>query len=172
MIVPQRIEVYLIEIDQELPRHEAITQAKRAVIPETISYSAKGKPLHPDGHHALSISHSLNWLAMAVGPLGVPLGVDIEEKEAQAERLLERYSTAEERQLLQKYGMLPIELWTAKEAVYKAYSDMVNGGITQVKLCHPTLYTFSGFTQEVHTLYLEDKDAYLSLATSLPFELL
>lgn len=166
------VKVYLKAIQQDIPRKRAVEEAKQAIIPTPIPYSAEGKPLHPEGTHALSLSHSQHWLAMAIGPLGQPLGVDIEEKEEQASRLLERFSSSSERKLLEEYQMPAIQLWTAKEAVFKAYSGREVQVISQVEMQSPTLYSIGAIQQEVHSLYVESIGLYLSVATALPFELI
>ena len=113
---------------------------------------------------------------MAIGPLGTPLGIDVEEKAQQAERILPRYSTAEEQTLLKKYGLPPIQLWTAKEAVYKAHSEQLSKGINQIEMVSPTLCiatTDSGeqLPQSVHSQYLSIEKLYLTVATDDEIEL-
>lgn len=170
--------IFLTPIEQELERGEAVQKAKQRVLSSPISYTTKGRPRleeYPDC--ALSISHSQHWLAVAIGPLGTPLGIDVEEKAQQAERTLPRYSTAEEQTLLNKYGLPPIQLWTAKEAVYKAHSEQLSKGINQIEMVSPTLCiatTDSGeqLPQSVHSQYLAIEKLYLTVATDIEIELL
>lgn len=173
----RKVLIFLTPIEQKLERGEAVQRAKQRVLSSPISYTTKGRPRleeHPDC--ALSISHSQHWLAVAIGPLGTPLGIDVEEKAQQAERTLPRYSTAEEQTLLKKYGLPPIQLWTAKEAVYKAHSEQLSKGINQIEMVSPTLCiatTDSGeqLPQSVHSQYLAIEKLYLTVATDDEIEL-
>ncbi len=173
-----KVLIFLTPIEQEQEREEAVQRAKQRILSSPISHTAKGRPwLEEHPNCALSISHSQHWLAVAIGPLGTPLGIDVEEKTQQAERTLPRYSTAEEQTLLKKYGLPPIQLWTAKEAVYKAHSEQLSKGINQIEMVSPTLYiatTDSGeqVAQTVHSQYLPIKKLYLSVATDIEIELL
>lgn len=172
-----KVLIFLTPIEQKLERGEAVQRAKQRVLSSPFSYTTKGRPRleeHPDC--ALSISHSQHWLAVAIGPLGTPLGIDVEEKAQQAERILPRYSTAEEQTLLKKYGLPPIQLWTAKEAVYKAHSEQLSKGINQIEMVSPTLCiatTDSGeqLPQSVHSQYLSIEKLYLTVATDDEIEL-
>ena len=170
--------IYLTPIEQELKRSEAVQRAKGRVLASSISYTLEGRPRldsHPDS--SLSISHSQHWLAIAIGPEGEALGIDVEEKWAQAKRVLPRYSTEEEQRLLEMYALEPIQLWTAKEAVYKAHSELLSKGINQIEMMSPTLYiatTDSGekVVQKVYSQYLSTQKLYLSVATDSEIELL
>ena len=173
----RKVLIFLTPIEQELKRAEAVHRAKQRILDSPISHTDKGRPWleeHPDC--ALSISHSQHWLAIAIGPLGTPLGIDVEEKAQQAERTLPRYSSNEEQALLEKYGVPPIQLWTAKEAVYKAHSEQLSKGINQIEMVSPTIYvatTDSGeqVEQSVHSQYLSIEKLYLTVATDDEIEL-
>lgn len=92
-----------------------------------VGHHHSGAPFLP--HHpewSLSISHSADTIAVALWDgTSIRLGVDVEEKWWQAERLLPRFSSENERTLLQELSLAPLHLWCAKEAVYKGYSDLV-----------------------------------------------
>ena len=62
------------------------------------------------------------------------LGVDVECKRAQAERLKERFCTPEELRLIRETGLAPLWLWCAKEACFKAYSDRLVTPWTSVRV--------------------------------------
>ena len=84
------------------------------ISPSEVTHDAHGIPRLPKGH--ISISHTRDYVAIAIGPR--PLGVDVEREREQVHRVAEKFihpsenfaKTTEER----------IQLWTAKEAVYKA----------------------------------------------------
>ncbi|MDD7437896.1 MAG: 4'-phosphopantetheinyl transferase superfamily protein [Bacteroidales bacterium] len=123
----------VVQLSQRLSRRAAEEEAKLRLFGTDLSHDAKGKPMLiskiPLG---VSLSHSRHWLVALLVPEGMPAGVDIEEKGAQAERTLGRYSTEKERKLLDDDGLTPLHLWTAKEALYKAYSEQLSKGINQI----------------------------------------
>lgn len=91
-----------------------------------IAHEDSGAPVllsHPP--LAISISHCLSAIAIALAPRGVNVGVDVEDKVHQADRTLDRYASPEERHILEHTGTSPILLWSGKETVYKAYSPVV-----------------------------------------------
>ena len=89
-----------------------------------LAHTEAGKPFLPDYPEAeISVSHCRTDVAVAIGRRGERIGVDVEEKWAQAERLAKRFSTAEELTLSNEAGLHPMWFWCTKEACFKAYSD-------------------------------------------------
>lgn len=117
-----------------LLRRTAEEEAKRRLFEDNLSHDSKGKPiLSSNPPLEISLSHSSHWLVALIVPSGMPAGVDIEEKSQQAERTLPRYCTEQEQVLMENDGLTPLHLWTAKEALYKAYSEYLSKGINQIK---------------------------------------
>ncbi|MEL6429376.1 MAG: 4'-phosphopantetheinyl transferase superfamily protein [Planctomycetota bacterium] len=87
--------------------------------------SPRGRPVPTAGGWHWSISHDRTLVAAAVWRHG-PVGVDLERIELRRRLLVERVSTAEERELLGETEEVPLDalgfarLWTTKEAVVKA----------------------------------------------------
>ncbi len=111
-------------------------QAQRAAVLDLLAWQLRevspvlvhqedGKPRlrdYPDLD--ISISHCLTDVAVLVGRQE-KLGVDVEGKWAQAERLKERFCTPMELRLSRETGLEPIWFWCAKEACFKAHSDIL-----------------------------------------------
>ena len=93
---------------------------------EVIAHHESGRPFLPlIPEVEISISHCPTDVAVLLGPRLRRIGVDVETKHAQAERLKERFCTPEELRLSRETGLPPILIWCAKEACYKAFSDKV-----------------------------------------------
>lgn len=129
--------------------------------PVELQYTPKGAPVLPIHlFYNISISHSDHLLAIALTPIGVPVGIDIEEKADQAMRLLDRYSSRSEQQQIREVGLSPIALWSAKEALYKAYSDRTSGFGEQIRFVSSrdeTRFTFEISDDEGNHTYREVK---------------
>ena len=82
--------------------------------PQSMQHDANGIPRLPDQH--ISISHARGYAALAIGK--VPLGVDVEQMREQVHRIAPKFVHPSE-QFAQTTADR-IQLWTAKEAVYKA----------------------------------------------------
>lgn len=121
------------QLAEHTSRRAAEEEAKRRLFGTDLSHDETGRPiLLSKIPLEISLSHSHHWLVALLAPKGMPVGIDIEEKGAQAERLLNRYSREEERQRLEEDGLTPLHLWTGKEALYKAYSERLSKGINQI----------------------------------------
>lgn len=154
--------IYIAPLVREGNRREREEETLRQVLaylyeePVEVAHTAKGAPVLPIHlYHNISISHSEHFLAVALTPIGTPVGIDIEEKSDQATRLLERFSSSEERMLMAQLGLKPIELWCAKEALYKAYSDHITGFGKQIVLL--------GGDDEGYSFALIDDEGLLSV---------
>lgn len=120
-------------------------QAQRAAVLDLLAWQLRevspalvhrkdGKPRlrdYPDLD--ISISHCLTDVAVLIGRQEKP-GVDVEGKWAQAERLKERFCTPAELGLSQETGLEPIWFWCAKEACFKAHSDILVTPWTSVRV--------------------------------------
>ena len=105
-------------------RREAERQAIRSLIAETLgedavlSHHDDGAPYlssHPDIY--ISISHCIDRCVLAVSP--EPVGVDIETARPTLERIASKFLTPAE-QARGPYPLITLmQLWSAKEAVFK-----------------------------------------------------
>lgn len=80
---------------------------------------------HPNGAPYLpcgvgfSVSHTADWLAIAIDRTGTPCGVDIELIDRQVDRLIERFAAPQEIVLAPYRANPGLWVWCAKEALYK-----------------------------------------------------
>lgn len=86
----------------------------------TLTYLPTGRPLlrSESERAAISISHTGEWVALAVAPEGQAIGLDIERLGGRAYRVRHRFLTADELPLATDETAASV-LWSAKEAVYK-----------------------------------------------------
>ena len=90
-----------------------------------LDHHPDGKPYLPDhSRWEISISHCRSDVAVALGPKGVRIGIDVEDKRAQTERLSARFCSPPELELIRN-GLPAVRIWGAKEACYKAFSDRI-----------------------------------------------
>lgn len=100
-----------------------------------IAHTEEGAPYltsHPE--LSLSISHCLSAVAVALTPSAMQVGIDVEDKVLQSERILDRYSSDVERQELARADISSILLWSAKESLYKAYSTEIRHFTKDIRL--------------------------------------
>ncbi len=88
------------------------------------SYTDNGKPYIKDSDIAFNVSHSAEWVLIAIGR-GRKIGVDIEKikRTMKVEPVAERYFSPEEQSAIQAADdpcALFFELWARKEAYVKA----------------------------------------------------
>lgn len=94
--------------------------------PISLDHESSGKPFLSGTASSISLSHCQSTIGILLGPPGSRLGIDVEDKWRQAVRVLPRYTSEEERNILERIGWLhPLWLWTAKEAVFKAFSERI-----------------------------------------------
>lgn len=67
---------------------------------------------------AVSISHSRQWIALAVAHADVTIGIDLETISERADRVIHKFLSSAEQQLL-SCSHSATHLWCAKEATYK-----------------------------------------------------
>jgi phosphopantetheinyl transferase len=83
-----------------------------------ISYTEEGKPFLADSSYSISISHSKNWIVVAVHP-NSQIGVDIECWSEKIPKLYKRFLSEEEQQYLSDDTKKLQIAWSAKEVLYK-----------------------------------------------------
>lgn len=99
-----------------------------------LAHHSDGKPYLPTYPGIeISISHCQTDVAVLVGTAR-RLGVDVENKYGQADRLKERFCTPDELELSKEIGLHPIWFWCAKEACFKAFSDKINTLYRQIRV--------------------------------------
>jgi 4'-phosphopantetheinyl transferase len=81
-------------------------------------FPAHGKPAWPSGPD-FSISHAGGWVACALAPPGVQVGLDIEPEGAAEVAVLRLVAEEGELHAYERAGLTATDLWTAKEAVVK-----------------------------------------------------
>jgi 4'-phosphopantetheinyl transferase len=89
-------------------------------INEPIKYLSSGKPYFSQLQNQVSISHCPKYIALAV--CAEPIGLDIELLGRDTSRIINKFVSEEEKNLYK--NNLPndaLELWCAKEAVYKLF---------------------------------------------------
>lgn len=103
-----------------------LTEAER----RNLDYSTGGRPFFKTLDADISISHSQNYIAVAISSSREePVGVDIEDASPAPERY-SRFFTESERASVQG-GAREIEIWTKKEALFK---HLKNDGISFITL--------------------------------------
>lgn len=89
-------------------------------IKRPILYLKSGKPYLEGSDSHISISHCHGWISLAAAPY--PIGIDIEAEDRNALKIINRFASEDEKKLcfdtVQNWAL---ELWCAKEAVYKLY---------------------------------------------------
>lgn len=81
-----------------------------------------------EDRRSISISHSGEWVALALASPETPVGIDIEKRGGRAEKLAERFMNDTE---FERFQRLPYDLradfatliWSAKEAIFKTLPD-------------------------------------------------
>lgn len=85
-----------------------------------ITYLKTGKPILLEAQVHISISHTKDIVALAKSEQ--PIGIDIEDKNRDCTRLINKFISANEKILFEPLqGNWPLELWCTKEAIYKLY---------------------------------------------------
>ncbi len=93
---------------------------------EEIKICREGKPVIKDCPYHFNLSHSGDYLVLAVGE--APLGVDIEKITRIRSKTVEKYFSDAEKQLVKEQGLSSFfELWTKKESYVKYTGDGIKG---------------------------------------------
>lgn len=83
-----------------------------------ILYHSSGRPYFSTNELALSISHTKDFIALANA--GFPIGIDIEQKDRDAARIINKFAREDEKVLCTDNPKeWYLQLWCAKEAIYK-----------------------------------------------------
>lgn len=87
-------------------------------IKSPILYKPNGCPYYSAVEHALSISHTKDFIALANARF--PIGIDIEQKDRDAARIINKFAREDEKVLCTDNPKdWYLQLWCAKEAIYK-----------------------------------------------------
>lgn len=79
-----------------------------------------GKPEIPDSEYEISLSHTENYIALAVAHK-LAVGIDIEKPKAKMARVAPRLFTEEEMDYCQGNLVYFSKVWSAKEVLYKLF---------------------------------------------------
>lgn len=159
------IAVYAAEIpaDESLGRSrrekQAVEELLREAFPDrpeiAIGHHESGAPYLVGSEESISISHSLNLAAIAIGGAEMRIGIDCEsaDRTNQLERVKGRYLSPSQ---LAAWGCSPERLllaWCMKEAMYKA---LTIGGLPLIDIplpdSLPGVVTFAN--REYHIVHL------------------
>jgi 4'-phosphopantetheinyl transferase EntD len=123
----------IILLEEEAEQFKSLSNDKRKVeflgvrflrnsldINEPIKYLSSGKPYLCSLQHPISISHCSKYIALAI--CAEPIGLDIELLGRNTSHIINKF-VSEEEKILYKKNLVDgaLELWCAKEAVYKLY---------------------------------------------------
>jgi phosphopantetheinyl transferase len=87
-------------------------------IKSPILYHSSGRPYLSANELALSISHTKDFIALASAVF--PIGIDIEQKDRDAARIINKFAREDEKVLCTDNPKeWYLQLWCAKEAIYK-----------------------------------------------------
>ncbi|WNB18802.1 4'-phosphopantetheinyl transferase family protein [Marivirga arenosa] len=79
-----------------------------------------GKPVIPDSEYNISLSHTENYIAAAVG-FKIEVGIDIEKPKAKMAKIAPRLYTDEEMEYCNADLVKYSKMWSAKEVLYKLF---------------------------------------------------
>ena len=123
----------IILLEEEAEQFKLLSNDKRKVeflgvrflrnslsIKEPIQYLSSGKPQLSGLDKPISISHCAKYIALAV--CAEPVGLDIELLDRDTSRIINKFVSEEEKNLYKdNLSNDALELWCAKEAVYKLF---------------------------------------------------
>lgn len=142
--------VVIPRLDREENTHLTLKRGLRELFapaePPHVAHFPDGAPYfadRPDLLYSSSDCHSS--VALQVAPTGlIPVGVDVEDKADQARRILPRYASEADQQALDLYPEVdPLRLWSAKEAVFKAFSRYIRDFRDDITLLAPGRFRVS-----------------------------
>ncbi len=94
----------------------------------TIGYHSSGEPHLINCSHHISITHSGNLAAISLSR-GKPHGIDIQECTGKVENIAHKFLSEQEREWTDQHpdpvNLLTL-LWSAKEAIYKSFREVVD----------------------------------------------
>ena len=136
--------VVVPRLDRNEDTHLTLKRGLRRIFTEEdlphVAHFSDGAPYFPDRPDLLySSSDCHSSVALQVAPIGLlPVGIDVEDKADQAARILPRYATEEELEVMARFPEItPLRLWSAKEAVFKAFSRYVRDFRRDITLIEP-----------------------------------
>lgn len=142
--------VVVPRLDQGEDTHLTLKRGLRRIFTEEdlphVAHFSDGAPYFPDRPDLLySSSDCHSSVALQVAPIGfLPVGIDVEDKADQAARILPRYATEEELEVMACFPEItPLRLWSAKEAVFKAFSRYVRDFRRDITLIEPGRFVVS-----------------------------
>ena len=142
--------VVVPRLDRNEDTHLTLKRGLRRIFTEEdlphVAHFSDGAPYFPDRPDLLySSSDCHSSVALQVAPIGLlPVGIDVEDKADQAARILPRYATEEELEVMARFPEItPLRLWSAKEAVFKAFSRYVRDFRRDITLIEPGLFAVS-----------------------------
>lgn len=140
------------------PKRRLEWLATRALLQQTqckgveILYHSNGAPHLADCNKHISISHTQNYVAIAIA--GVPVGIDIEHATRNATRAINGFLQPEEIEKLELHStptQEALRLWTAKEAAFKLAPNLAT--VLKDIIAKPT----GSGNKEQHTYLIEYK---------------
>lgn len=139
--ITDTIHVYfdcLVEGDDKRKREELSKQKMlREIFGEEVrwAYGENGSPYLVDRQEYVSISHSKDYLCIAVSKFE-PVGVDVEQVQPRIDKLKSKFMTDNELQQLPHPSLQNLTVcWSAKEAVYKIAGNMAGAYGERITLC-------------------------------------
>lgn len=142
--------VVVPRLDRNEDTHFTLKRGLRRIFTEEdlphVAHFSDGAPYFPDRPDLLySSSDCHSSVALQVAPIGfLPVGIDVEDKADQAARILPRYATEEELEVMARFPEItPLRLWSAKEAVFKAFSRYVRDFRRDITLIEPGRFVVS-----------------------------
>ena len=121
--------------------HAAVAAAMAELSIGEVRHDPSGRPLCAE--HSISISHATDeagqlWAAVVSGPIGTPLGIDLERPRPQLARVAPRIFSQSERELIAGRPALQSVVWNIKEAGWKAFGPNLDyrADIETLEVCH------------------------------------
>lgn len=127
---------------------------------QPVDYKENGEPYFTQCDLYLSISHTKNYVAVAVAPFKI--GIDIEYTSNRVLRITEKFLNADEQQqLLQSHepASLALLYWCCKEAFYKKMVDK-EPEFTHFTCTWPPGELVLVYQEEVYSFYFEQTSHY------------
>jgi len=130
-----------------------------------VSYTDEGKPFLAENEHFISISHSKNWIAVALNS-DAQVGIDIECWSDKIQKVYKRFLSEEEQTYLADDAKKLQIAWSAKEVLYKIIGKTAVDFARQLQILpfdasenHGNLsakHLVSGKIYNLHYFYNED----------------
>lgn len=118
-------DIYITPLDKEKNKTDCELELLRQIFGREVvlSHDCSGKPtINIEGKY-ISISHSNDWLAIAIS--NQPIGIDIEQLHERLQRVKHMFLNSSELEQLQPLTLRKLAIcWSAKEAIYKIANDI------------------------------------------------